>query len=138
MTGRQDRVLVVDDDPQDLVVVVDDDRAVRESLKFALEIEGLHVRVCASGQELLSDPALHQARCLILDYKMPGLDGIMVLQRLAAAGVRIPAILITSHATAGLRRLAEAAGVRHILEKPLLGEVLLEHIHQVMGPQAAP
>ena len=48
---------------QDIVLVVDDDLAVRESLKFALELEGLSVRACGSGEEFLSHPDLPRARC---------------------------------------------------------------------------
>jgi two-component system, LuxR family, response regulator FixJ len=118
---------------RDIVLVVDDDLAVRESLKFALELEGLAVRVCGSGEELLNHPDLHKARCVLLDYKMPVMDGLEVLEQLAARKMQVPVILITSRATNAILRRARAAGVRHVLEKPLLDGALLDRIQDVLG-----
>ena len=56
---------------QEIVFVVDDDLAVRESLKFALELEGLVVRVCGSGAELLRHSDLSHAGCLVMECRMP-------------------------------------------------------------------
>ena len=116
-----------------IVLVVDDDLAVRESLKFALELEGLAVRVCGSGEELLNYPDLPAARCVLLDYKMPVMDGLDVLEHLAARNMQIPVILITSRATNAVLRRARAAGVRCILEKPLLDGALLDCIQGAIG-----
>ena len=118
---------------RDLVLVVDDDAAVRQSLKFALELEGLAVHTFGSGAELLRYPELRQARCLVLDYKMPEMDGFAVLDRLAARGVLLPVILITPNAMDGVRTRARVAGVRHVLEKPLSDGALLDSISQVLG-----
>jgi len=108
------------------VVVVDDDQAVRESLKFALELEGLIVKTHASGQALLDDAL--SADCLVLDYKMPAMDGLAVLAALFARGSHIPAILITAPVTAKVRDAAGRAGVFSVLEKPLADNVLLQNI----------
>ncbi|HVJ51848.1 MAG TPA: response regulator [Aliidongia sp.] len=117
---------------KDIVLVVDDDQAVREALKFALEVEGLSVRVCGSGMEALSHPDLTQARCLILDLRMPGMDGFDLLDRMAGMRLHLPVILITAPINAAVRRRASAAGVRHVLEKPLLDGALLDSIHDVL------
>jgi len=117
----------------DIVLVVDDDLAVRESLKFALELEGLTVSVCASGEELLSHPDLCQAGCLVLDYKMPRMDGFEVLGHLAARRMRVPVILITPNAGGNLRHRAKIAGVRHVLEKPLSDSALRDSISDVLN-----
>jgi two-component system, LuxR family, response regulator FixJ len=118
---------------QEIILIVDDDLAVRESLKFALELEGLTVRVCGSGEELLNHPDLSAARCILLDYKMPVMDGLEVLDQLAARKIQVPVILITSRATGAVLRRARAAGVRRFLEKPLLDGALLDEIQQVLG-----
>jgi two-component system, LuxR family, response regulator FixJ len=118
---------------QNIVFVVDDDLAVRESLKFALELEGLAVRLCGSGTELLRHPDLHQAGCLVMECKMPLMDGFEVLDILAARGAKIPAILLTSYATDAFRRCAAASGARFILEKPLLNGSLVDRIREVLG-----
>lgn len=115
------------------VLLVDDDLAVREALKFALELEGISVAVCANGAELLNHPDLPRAECLVINDKMPAMDGLEVMNRLVASQFRIPTILITGHATAGLRQRARSAGVRHILEKPLLDSALIDSIHNILG-----
>ena len=88
---------------QDIVLIVDDDLAVRESLKFALALDGFAIRLCGSGEELLSHPDLAAARCIVLDYKMPSMDGFEVLAQLDARQLHPPVILITSHASAAIR-----------------------------------
>ena len=122
--------------PRDIVLIVDDDLAVRESLKFALELEGLAVGVCGSGADLLRHPDLLRAGCLVLDYKMPEMDGFEVLDRLAALSVPVPVILITPNAAAPVRRRAKAAGVRHVLEKPLSDSALRDSISDVLANPA--
>ena len=117
---------------QDVVLVVDDDQAVRESLKFALEVEGFSVRICAGGEALLAHPDLRSAACILLDFRMPVMDGLSVLRQLAARGSRVPVILMTVHATRSLRQQATAAGVRHVLEKPLFNGGLMDAIHDVL------
>ena len=118
---------------QNIVLVVDGDLAVRESLKFALQIEGLTVFVFANGVELLAHPVLRMARCLVLDHKMPLMDGFAVLARLAAEKVSVPVILMTAHATESLCRRAATAGVRHVLEKPLLDGALVDSILDILA-----
>jgi two-component system response regulator FixJ len=120
----------------DVVLVVDSDLAVRESLKFALEIEGFAVHLCANGPELLAHRELRLADCLVLDDKMPLMDGASVLDRLAEGNFRVPVILMTGHATDSLRRRAVLAGVRHVLEKPFLNGALVDSIHDVLGHRA--
>ena len=117
---------------QAIVLVIDDDQAVRDSLKFALELEGLSVHVCAAGAELLAHPELAAAQCLLLDYKMPGMDGLGVLGRLAELHINVPVILMTGHLTETLRRRATKAGVRHIVEKPFLDGALVTTLHAVL------
>jgi len=118
---------------RDILFIVDDDLAVRQSLKFSLELEGFEVMTCGSGDELLRHPALAEARCLLIDYKMPEMDGIELLERLAQANVRVPVILVTSHVSRLVSQRARAAGVRHMIEKPLLDGQLYDTIQSVIG-----
>ncbi len=114
------------------IFVVDDDRAVRDALKFTLGLEGLDVRACAGGVELLEHPDLGRAGCIVLDRRMPEMDGFAVVGELATRAVRAPVILIVSDLTADVRRLAALGGINHILEKPLVGNALPDLIHKVM------
>jgi two-component system, LuxR family, response regulator FixJ len=110
------------------VIVVDDDDAVRQSLKFALEIEGMNVRVYESGAALLADPELPVNGCLVVDYYMPSMNGVELMDRLRRRLVKLPAILITARATDDMRRRAVRSGFRQVIEKPLEDSTLLDSI----------
>jgi two-component system, LuxR family, response regulator FixJ len=114
--------------PPNLIVVIDDDAAVRNSLKFSLEVEGFAVQAYAEAGTLLDEAELPRRGCLIIDYNLPGTNGLAALDTLRQRGMRIPAILITTHASPALRARATAAGVA-IVEKPLLGSALLDAVH---------
>jgi len=115
------------------IVVVDDDLAVRDALKFALETEGLSAETCASGRQLLDSGALSRADCLVLDCKMPDLDGFAVIAELEARKVTLPVILMTVPVTDAVQRRARAAGAFSLLEKPLLNGVLTDNIRRATG-----
>ncbi len=114
------------------MLVVDDDRAVRDSLKFALQLEGLAVDALASGPDLLRCTLL-DADCLVLDCKMADMDGFAVMAALAERGITLPTILITAPLTDALRQRAKKAGAFRILEKPLNDGVLLESIFHAVA-----
>ena len=111
------------------MLVVDDDSAVGNSLKFVLEVEGFQVRVFSSAEELLDEDSLPDASCLVVDYYMPGMNGLELVAHLRDRNVLIPAILITPAPSENLRNRAAAAGVP-IVEKPLLGSRLLDSIRE--------
>lgn len=115
-----------------LVLLVDDDQAVRESLQFSLQLAGLTVHIHRGGAALLADPHLSDAGCLVLDDRNPGMDGFALLRQLEARNIAVPSIMLSSHATPRLCARAIAAGVRRVLEKPLLDNVLHDTIRQVM------
>jgi FixJ family two-component response regulator len=117
------------------VVIVDDDSAVLGALKFLLELEGFQVAAYRSGSELLAEPVLPESGCLVIDYKLPEMDGLDLLAALRRRNVLLPAILITSHPTAALRRRA-AAVTAPIIEKPLLGDALTNAIRSSLGGQS--
>jgi FixJ family two-component response regulator len=120
-------------DRRNLVLIVDDDQAVRDALQFALRLEGLRVHVHGGGAALLADPDLSQAGCIILDDRMHLMDGWDLLSNLQARSISLPAIMLTSHATPRVRARAEAAGVRKVLEKPLLDNVLMDNIRSILN-----
>jgi two-component system response regulator FixJ len=119
-------------DVRPLVFVVDDDKAVRDSLKFELELEGLEVQPCACGGELLAHDRLAQAVCLVIDYQMPLMDGFELVAELRRRSCHTPVILITGQVTGWLRRRARTMGLRPVIEKPLLDSALLETLQSVL------
>lgn len=118
--------------PAPVLLVVDDDAAVRNSLKFSLELEGFAVRLYAGARELLNEPSLPSIGCLLIDYYLPDMTGLELLSELRGCGVTLPAFLITGHPSVAVRQRAAEAGVL-IVEKPLLGNGLLETIGGAVG-----
>jgi two-component system, LuxR family, response regulator FixJ len=118
------------------VIVVDDDAAVRHSLKFALEQEGMVVKVYASGEELLAAGDLPEHGCLVIDHYMPHMTGVELVNRLRHRLVALPVILITTNATADLRRSAVRSGIRQVLEKPLEDGSLFDSIRGALAVSA--
>lgn len=114
------------------LLLVDDDAAIRASLRFALEVEGYQVEAYASAEALAAQHDFPAADCLVLDYRLPGMDGLTLLALLRGRGIAIPAVLITSDPRASLQRRAAEAGVA-IVEKPLLGNALADSIRQALG-----
>ncbi len=110
------------------VYVVDDDVGVLGSLRFLLETDGFEVRTFRSATALLSAPACACADCLVIDYKMPDMNGIDLVARLRDHKIAAPVILITGYPDENISARAAAAGVEHVLLKPLLGEGLVKHI----------
>jgi two-component system, LuxR family, response regulator FixJ len=118
------------------VIVVDDDLAVRNSLKFSLEIEGFPVRVYADGVELLNDTEVPRGGCLLVDQNMSGMKGLDLIAQLRARDIAVPAILMTSYPTVALRERAARAGVA-IVEKPFLGTALIDRIRDLFSLDGA-
>jgi FixJ family two-component response regulator len=117
--------------PAPTVVLLDDDAALRMALTFSLEIEGYRVEACATGEELMALDLPPSEACLILDYRLGGMSGLDALQALRQRGVQLPAVLITSNPTPGVRARA-ARLLAQVVEKPLLGDHLLGHIHRML------
>lgn len=117
---------------KDVVLVVDDDPAVLSSLEFALQTEGFTVTTYASGDELLRREQMPARGCIVIDYYLPGMNGLDVALALRERAIALPIILITTHPTRTLRRSAAAEGIE-IVEKPLLGNTLSEAIRSAFG-----
>lgn len=111
-----------------VVYLVDDDFDVLKSLRFLLETEGYEVRIFRSGQALLRSEARDAADCLVIDYKMPELNGIDLTRKLRELNIETPVVLFTGYPDDSLSSKARAVGVKHFLFKPHLEESLLNQV----------
>jgi two-component system response regulator FixJ len=115
---------------QRLVHLVDDDDSVRRSVGFMLKTSGFQVRSYSSGAELLKEAKSVEPGCILLDIRMPGMDGLQVQQALKVAGVSLPVIIMTGHGDVPLSVKAMKAGAVDFLEKPFAKQALLSSIDE--------
>jgi two-component system, OmpR family, response regulator MprA len=115
------------------VLVVDDERAVRESLQRALELEGYDVELAADGEEAIERlTATAPADAVILDVLMPGIDGLEVCRRLRAAGSAVPVLMLTARAEVDSRVAGLDAGADDYLPKPFALAELLARLRALL------
>jgi FixJ family two-component response regulator len=120
-----------------MIYVVDDDYDVLKSLRFLLETEGFEVRTFRSGSALLASPTRHGADCMVVDYKMAGIDGLELAERLRGLDVSAPIVMITGYPDENIASKANSAGVRQVLLKPNLEENLVECVRNAINPGSA-
>ncbi|MEL7482506.1 MAG: response regulator [Pseudomonadota bacterium] len=116
------------------LVLVEDDQDVRKSITLMLRGRGFSLDVFEGGVQLLATGHLPQADCLLIDYKMPKVDGIELLKRLRGSGLKVPAILITGFYSDALKALAQRAGFSRFLEKPASADRMVEAIESLTRP----
>ncbi len=111
-----------------VVYVVDDDPSVRKSTGRLIRSAGYKVETFKSADEFLDRRPSDGPSCLILDMRMPGLNGLDLQERLAEAGAAMPIIFVTGHASVSSTVRAMKAGAVELLEKPFKGADLIEAI----------
>lgn len=111
-----------------IVYVVDDDASVRESLSSLIRSAGMAVEVFASPFDFLARETLSDYSCVVLDVRMPGLDGLALQENMAEAGADMPIIFITGHGDVPLAVRAMKAGAVDFLNKPFNDRDLLQAI----------
>ncbi|MHC4048913.1 response regulator transcription factor [Bradyrhizobium sp. 25ACV] len=114
------------------VYVVDDDAAVLGSLQFLLETDGFAVRTFRSGTALLNAGGARGADCYVIDYKMPGINGIELAGQLRESSRDTPVILITGYPDENISARAATAGIKDVVLKPLLDENLVKCIRHAI------
>jgi two-component system, LuxR family, response regulator FixJ len=115
------------------VHVVDDDREVRRSLSFMLGSAQFNSRPFASGSDLVESLDELQPGCVLLDIRMPEMDGFQVMAELARRGVHWPVVVMTGHGEVPVAVRAMKAGAVDFLEKPFEEEVLLGSLERAFG-----
>ncbi len=116
-----------------LVCLVDDDSLIRDSTVRLMRSFGFRVEAFASAEEFENSAYLEETACLILDVRMPGMDGLELQHRLSEAGERIPIVFITAHADDEQERRAMEAGAVGFLYKPFSQESLLQAVRSALG-----
>lgn len=120
------------------IYVVDDDVGVLGSLRFLLETDGFSVRTFRSGAALLSIPVAEEIDCFVIDYKMPDINGIDLVAQLRRRGIDAPVVLITGYPDKDIAMRAAAAGVKHVMRKPLLEDSLVRQIRGAIDEHRPP
>ena len=115
---------------EQLVHLIDDDESIRRSVGFMLKTSGFRVQLYGSGAELLKEARALAPGCILLDIRMPGMDGLEVQQKLKQAGVSLPVIIMTGHGDVPLSVKAMKAGAVDFIEKPFEKAVLVSALDQ--------
>src|SRR5207248_2092691 len=115
------------------ILVVDDERAVRDSLRRALELEGYEIELAADGEEALSRlESEAEPDAVILDVLMPGVDGLEVCRRLRRTGSRLPVLMLTARDEVENRVAGLDAGADDYVTKPFALEELVARVRALL------
>ena len=115
------------------VYIVDDDKLARESLAWLIESVGLPVKDYALGMEFLEQFSAEMTGCLVLDVRMPVINGMDLYIRLQQLGCTLPVIMMTGHADVGMAVRAMKSGVYDYIEKPYNDSIMLERIQSAIA-----
>ncbi len=118
------------------VFVVDDDSAVCDSLAFLIQSVGLRVETFSSPLAFLADVEPTRSGCVVLDVRMPEMDGLDVLAELRSRGATIPVLFVTAHNTVPVAVQAMQDGAVDFVEKPINQETLLDRIQEAVQNDA--
>lgn len=116
-----------------LISIVDDDESIRRTTTLLVESFGLRAAAFESAESFLQSGRQHGTSCLILDVRMPRMNGLQLQSELAAAGCSIPIIFITAYDDKESRRRAMQAGAVAFLGKPFSDEQLLQTLRSALG-----
>lgn len=119
-----------------IVHVVDDDEAIRQSIGFMLRKAGYAVQTYPSGTAFLKEVTRETSGCVLLDVRMPDIDGLEVQARLSQQGIALPVIMLTGHGDVTLAVRAIKAGATDFLEKPFERLALIEAIDLALDRNA--
>jgi FixJ family two-component response regulator len=120
-----------------MVFVVDDDANVRASIQGLLKSVGLRSEAFATAQEFLRSKRPDTPSCLVLDVRLPGMNGLDFQRQLADSGIHIPIIFITGHGDIPMTVRAMKSGAVEFLTKPFEDQELLDAIHQALDRDRA-
>jgi len=115
------------------VYIVEDDEAVRDSLRLLLKSEGYQVKAYVDGDAFLVSYNDSMSGCLVLDIRMPGIDGMNVQRALAERGSILPILFVTGHGDVSLAVEAMKKGAMDFIQKPYEDDTLLKKVADAMS-----
>lgn len=122
--------------PDFTVFIVDDDLSVRDALALMLSVRGYRTAVFSSAEDFLGAWRSQWTGCLLVDIRMPGMDGLSLLERLNALDGTLPVIVITGHGDVASARRAFKSSAIDFLEKPIDHEKMIDAIELAFNHQA--
>jgi two-component system response regulator FixJ len=114
------------------VYIIDDDRMARESLKGLIESAGLPVQVYESGLNFLDQVDTSMSGCVLLDVRMPDINGMELYAKLKQRDILLPVIIVTGHADVAMAVRAMKAGAYDFIEKPYNDALMLERVQNAI------
>ena len=122
----------LDESEKPLVVVVDDSESIRNSTQRLIRSFGFRTEAFASASDFLHSPVIGDCHCLILDVRMPRIDGLELQQQLASTHPTIPIVFFTAHGNDEEQLKAINAGAVAFLRKPVSPQILLNAINDAV------
>lgn len=119
-------------DAEPIVFIVDDDPSVRRSTERLIRTAGLNVETFESAADFLGHRPPDGPACLVLDVRMPGLNGLELQQEMRRSGISIPIIFVTGHGDIPMTVQAMKAGALDVLTKPYRSRGLLDAVHAAL------
>lgn len=119
--------------PDKLVHVVDDEEEICRSTVFLMRVAGIPCRSWPSGDAFLAGADLNAPGCVVLDLRMPGMDGLAVQKALTERGSALSVIMVSGHGDLAAARTAIDAGALDFIEKPYQEEVLIARVEKALA-----
>jgi FixJ family two-component response regulator len=120
-----------------VIAIVDDDEPLREALGSVMKAAGFCARTFASAEQFLACDDRDETACLILDVRLPGMNGIELQKHLSKTNRQLPIVFVTAHGNAALRDSLMRAGAVAFLYKPVRSDALLKEIRRALQESSA-
>ncbi|MGZ3253067.1 MAG: response regulator transcription factor [Burkholderiaceae bacterium] len=121
-----------------VIHIVDDEESLRTALSRLLRAHGYRVVLYESAEQFRGNAHLHEPGCILLDFNMPGMNGLQLQEQLAQDQCELPIIFLTGNGHDGIRELAVNGGAHDFLYKPVVKEELINAIERVLADTAKP
>jgi FixJ family two-component response regulator len=115
-----------------MISIVDDDGSVRTAIKALLRSAGYEAETFASAELFIESGAQRETECLVLDVRMPGIDGLELQRRMNEAKSHVPIIFVTAHDDRTHRKTAMAAGAASFFHKPFDANAFVAAVRAAM------